>query len=271
MSKVKLTEFQLLDLIATYESSVSKLRFQINDFETTLKTLKSDLKEVRAAAKVAPKKSATTIIKKTASPAAKKVATPAAKKPAGRRGRPRKTPVAVSVATSKTETTPKAEAPVAKKPAGRRGRPRKNPISATAAKTTTNGVVKAKTPATKTTAKATPKATPKAKTPVKKTPAKKTAAKKATAKKVTAKDNEKGYKLSDWDQLVFNSVKTANRVLTRSELDTLVNKRAGSLKKGMEMKQVNAKVSNVLHKLTNKRNVLKKGKTPENKTGYMVV
>ncbi|MEL7532958.1 MAG: hypothetical protein AAFN10_16695, partial [Bacteroidota bacterium] len=123
----------------------------------------------------------------------------------------------------------------------------KNPASTTTAKVATNGTVKAKAP-------------------TKKAPAKKAPVKKVAAK--TAVKGDKGYKLSDWDNLVLTSVQSANRVLTRAELDALVNKKAGNLKKGMEAKQVNAKVSNVLHKLTNKRGILKKDKTPENKTGY---
>lgn len=250
MSKSKLTEAQLLELITTYEGSISKLKYQISVFESTIKDLKANLKETRAANKAAAKKSASTT---------KKSAAPAAKKTTARRGRPKKT-TTTAAETKKTtatkSTATKSSTPVAKKPAARRGRPPKN----AAAKTTTNG----KAPA-KSAARSTPKA--KATSTAKKPAAKKVAAK-TSAKSAPKVTDKRGYKLSDWDQFILTSVETANRVLTRSEIDEMVSKKGGTLKKGMEAKQITAKVSNVLHKLTNKRGILKKDKNAENKSGY---
>ncbi|MEL6591124.1 MAG: hypothetical protein AAFQ68_13630, partial [Bacteroidota bacterium] len=113
------------------------------------------------------------------------------------------------------------------------------------------------------------KAAPKTKaTSTAKKPVAKKAATKPAAKSAPKANDTSGYKLSDWDQFILTSVETANRVLTRAEIDEMVSKKGGTLKKGMEEKQITAKVSNVLHKLTNKKGILKKDKNAENKSGY---
>lgn len=58
------------------------------------------------------------------------------------------------------------------------------------------------------------------------------------------------------------------RQMTRGEILDFVASKGGTLKKNMNDKQVSAKVSNVLHKLTNTRGLLKKGKNADKKPAY---
>ena len=179
--------------------------------------------------------------KRRGRPAKAKTATAAKPKTAAKRGRPAK---------AKTTTAAKP------KTAAKRGRPAK-------AKTTTAAKPK-------TAAKRGRPAKAKTATTAKKTVAKKTAAKKTVAKKPAAKSASQGagYKLSDWDQFIIDDLKKAKVVLTKNQLCEDAKKWSDSKKKGLSQDQVYTKVSNVLHKLTNKKSLVNRFSNDKIKNAY---
>lgn len=263
MEAKNLTRRQIQELIVEYTSAISKLEFQISTAQKTIEDLEKGLKGSSAGtAKKAtkstakrkpgrPKKKATstttTAKRKPGRPKKTTTATKAAaaKKPAKRRGRPPKAKTAAATTTASTTTTTKAK----RGP----GRPRK---AASAAKTKKATTAK-KTAAKKTTAK---------KSTAKKTTAKKTAAKKPLVKKL--ENNTSGYRLSDWDALVIDTLNKSGSVLSKQDICDAADKWAKGEKKGMDSKQVYTKVSNVLHKLTNKKNILNRFSNDKVKNSY---
>lgn len=295
MRKSNLNENEIIDMISQYQSSIKKLEFQRNNIRDAVRELQTELKELQRANLAASKAAKAEVVKPAEKSAAKKTAianrrskttrlvkpvsapetvqsesdtptsvvevsapvepvveSPAAKPTAKkmvkkRPGRPRKVKTVEKVASSsEVATAPVAndqEAPV-KAPVKRRGRPSKSASAAT------------KTPSKKApVAKKSPAA--------KKTPA----ATKAPAKKTTSSNGKAAYRLSDWDQLVMDSLQGGLQ-LTRTEIEAYVAENGKALSKEMNDKQVSTKISNVLHKLTNTHGRVTKDKNEDKKTVY---
>jgi cell division septum initiation protein DivIVA len=141
-------------------------------------------------------------------------------------------------------------APAAKAPAKRRGRPAKAKTATTTAKKTT---AKRGRPAKKTTTAA--KSTP---------AAKKTTAKKATAKKAAPKKaaSAKGYRLSEWDNVVMNTLNDRKKVSVFSDFMEYAKANGSKLSDQDLYRRINQS----LHKLANKRGDLIK--VPRKGRGY---
>jgi hypothetical protein len=133
---------------------------------------------------------------------------------------------------------------------------------ASPAKTKTAAAKAKASPAKAKTAAAKAKASPaKAKTAAAKraTPPRKSAVSAASATPVKATKADKGgYRLSDWDQVLIDAVNKARQPLKKTELDALFQGHDLAKKAKMDDEAVYTKVSRVLHKLANKRGILKK-------------
>jgi hypothetical protein len=277
----KLTENEIIDLISQYQSSIKKLDFQKNAIRETVKELQQQLKETqkanREAAKAAAAKAKAAANKKEKPATTKKVGRPAKKSET--------TPVAkapVKKAASKPATqTPEEKAPAAsaekkttvkapaKPTAKKRGRPRKN-FTDTAAKIVSETADK---PVTKKRGRPRKNAVdaPVAKTPAKKSaPKKKAPAQKPATGKAPGSNGKRGYKLSEWDELILDGI-NANAPMTRQDIEKLVADKGKTLSKDMNEKQVAAKISNVLHKLANTKKLVTKGKNADKKPAYSPV
>ena len=91
------------------------------------------------------------------------------------------------------------------------------------------------------------------------TPPRKSAVSAASATPVKATKADKGgYRLSDWDQVLIEAVNKARQPLKKTELDALFQGHDLAKKAKMDDEAVYTKVSRVLHKLANKRGILKK-------------
>jgi hypothetical protein len=162
-----------------------------------------------------------------------------------------------STAATKTKT---AAAKAKASPAKTKTAAAKAKASPAKAKT---AAAKAKaSPAKAKTAAAKAKASPaKAKTAAAKraTPPRKSAVSAASATPVKATKADKGgYRLSDWDQVLIEAVNKARQPLKKTELDALFQGHDLAKKAKMDDEAVYTKVSRVLHKLANKRGILKK-------------
>ena len=267
-----MTSKELEELLVHYNSAKKKLEFQLESTKQTIADLK---KQVGGAApkrrgRPAKAKTATAAKPKTAAKrgrtAKAKTTTAAKPKTAAKRGRPAKaktTTAAKPKTAAKRGRPAKAKTTTAAKPktAAKRGRPAK-------AKTTT--AAKPKTAAKRGRPAKAKTATTAKKTVAKKPVAKKTAAKKTVAKKPAAKSASQGagYKLSDWDQFIIDDLKKAKVVLTKNQLCEDAKKWSDSKKKGLSQDQVYTKVSNVLHKLTNKKSLVNRFSNDKIKNAY---
>lgn len=271
MEAKNLTRRQIQELIVEYTAAISKYEFQIATAKDTIAELENNLDgapitigaSTRTAAKPSTAKRSPGRPKKTAT---KKAAETTAAKPKKRRGRPPKAKSTSTSTATKTTTAkkrgpgrPKKATPSAasttKKPttANKRGpgRPKKATSSA------------ASTAKTATTAKKRGPGRPKKATPKANTQAKKES---SVVKELESKTS--GYRLSDWDTFVIESLNKKNHILTKNELSSLAESWAKSKKMGMDSKQVYTKISNVLHKLTNKKNLLARFSNDAIKNAY---
>lgn len=277
MEAKNLTRRQIQELIVEYTAAISKLEFQIATAQKTIEDLEKNLDSAPITATTASSKRSTAKPKKKRGPgrpkkaASKKATTSTASKPAKRRGRPPKAKSATTAATKKATPTKAAKkttkaSTTAAKPKAKRGpgRPRK---AASTAKTKKATTAKRATTAKKATS------AKKATTPKKASTAKKgTATKKSTTAKpkMVKKLEEKtsGYRLSDWDAHVIDTFNKSGKVLSKNEICDAAEKWAKGKKLGMDSKQVYTKVSNVLHKLTNKKNILNRFSNDKIKNSY---
>ena len=87
-------------------------------------------------------------------------------------------------------------------------------------------------------------------------PKKSSASNKSGKKKTRTRKKTGGYKLSDWDKFIINTIDKADKPLINSELlDSAAN---ADLAKGMKEDDVKVKISQSIHKLANKRKTLAK-------------
>lgn len=229
------TQEQLEKLRKQYEKSARQPRKAVAKKATVKKARKVTAKKVTAkkvtAKKVAVKKPAAKALTRTVKKAGA-VAAKTAIKPAApkkQRGRPRKEKKPMPVTTSATTAASAATSPKRK-----RGRPKKSETAAKAA-------------------------------PVKKT-AKKAVAPKATAK--AAESKNKGYRLSNWDNFIMDSIREANRLMVNSELMDLAKAKIKKEKTSMSDMMLHGKLNRSIHKLANKRAMLIKTEYPGKGNAY---
>lgn len=87
----------------------------------------------------------------------------------------------------------------------------------------------------------------------------KPAAKKAAPKtRKSAASDKGGYRLSDWDQALLDMLTAANAPMRKSDLDAKFKGHKLAKAEKMNEEAVYTKVSRVLHKLANKRGIVKK-------------
>lgn len=155
---------------------------------------------------------------------------------------------------------------------GKRGRPRKVPVQEAnkflSGSVTNQDATEENVEDSKTTS------------PVKKSDgAKKSSQKSATSsteqtgpKKRGRKPNQKvgGYRLSEWDNLIINGIKSADRALIKSELLELAFAKNNAEKLGMDEQELNVKISQSLHKLANRRDDLVKVSFPGRGFAYAI-
>lgn len=221
-------------LVEAYQSEVKKLQFQTALLKEAVSSLKDSIKEDKKAG-VSIEASAASVVASmepsTTSPAPKKRG----------RGRPPKKASAKSTGAKKTTRG--------------RGRPPKKAASAS----------------TKSTESASGTAPQKKRGPGR--PPKKaasasakssTASKNAAPKKRGRKPNQKvgGYRLSEWDSLIVDGIKQAGKALIKPELLSLAEQKSKAEKLGMDDAAINVKISQCLHKLSNRRDDLLKVNYP---------
>ncbi|MEO0472270.1 MAG: hypothetical protein AAF206_21780 [Bacteroidota bacterium] len=78
------------------------------------------------------------------------------------------------------------------------------------------------------------------------------------AKSSPKEQGEKGYRLSVWDEFVIDTIGAADKLLGKKDIDEAALANKAKLDADMEDKQVVIKIANVLHKLSNTRDTLKK-------------
>lgn len=119
-------------------------------------------------------------------------------------------------------------------------------------------------PGSKNKVKAAPKASPKAASPKAASKAKKPVGQKAAPKAAASKTrsaaakDKGGYRLSDWDQALLDLLQGANAPMRKSDLDAKFKGHKLAKAEKMNAEAVYTKVSRVLHKLANKRGIVKK-------------
>ncbi len=240
---MKLTHEEVNELIGKYKSELRKLAYQQQNLSGIIKTLEGQSKS-------APKR--------RGRPAKAKAAAP--KAAPKRRGRPAKAKAAAPAAPKKRGRPAKAKAAAPKAAPKKRGRPAKAKVAAPKAAPKKRGrPAKAKVAA--------PKAAPKrrgrpakAKAAAPKAAAKKPAAKKPAAKKPAAA--KKGYRLSDWDNLVMKTLNDRKKVSVFS--DFMATAKAGGSK--LSDQDIYRRINQSLHKLANKRKDLVK--VPQKGRGF---
>lgn len=91
-------------------------------------------------------------------------------------------------------------------------------------------------------------------------------------KKRGRKPNQKvgGYRLSEWDNLIIDGIKSADRALIKSELLELAFAKNKDEKLGMDEQELNVKISQSLHKLANRRDDLVKVSFPGRGFAYAI-
>ena len=219
---MKLTHEEVNELIGKYKSELRKLAYQQQNLSGIIKNLEGQ-------SKAAPKR--------RGRPAKAKAAAP--KAAPKRRGRPAKAKVAAPKAAPKRRGRPaKAKVAAPKAAPKRRGRPAKAKVAA-------------------------PKAAPKRRgRPAK---AKAAAPKKAPAKvaaKKPAAAAKKGYRLSEWDNLVMKTLNDRKKVSVFA--DFMATAKAGGSK--LSDQDIYRRINQSLHKLANKRKELVK--VPQKGRGF---
>ncbi|MEQ8706654.1 MAG: hypothetical protein RIC19_22165 [Phaeodactylibacter sp.] len=240
----QLSPLELRDLINKYNSDLRKLQYQVLKTQAMIDELEGyaaqaeevlglDLSITKEAPEAAPP-----------APAKKAPAKKAAAKKAPTKKAPEEKAVAEKAPEKKATTETAPEKPK------RRGRPPGSKNKKTAAK-------KTKSAGTQTKSKG------RGRPPGSKNKNKPTASKektnKATATKKTSppakEDDAPGYRLSNWDDFVLNSIKEKQKVLTTSDL-TKIGVANPDIKLGAA--QIKTKLNASLHKLANKKELLAK-------------
>ncbi len=266
MANPTLNSLELKSLIDQYSSELNKLRFRVQLTQNTIADLKSDLQTAstretdqqkaqleqlsngsssskskpakKTPAKTAKKTTAKSTAKtaeKSADKSAEKTADKADDKPAGkRRGRPRiGAGKGKAARAKKTETADTGSQETA---------------AATDSKDNANG--QDNQPATKKKATAKAKATPKK--PTKKAPAKK--------KKGTRARSATGYRPSEYDLLVMESLDEKGQILIASEMQDYIKDKFEKEGRNTDEEEIKVMVTRSLQKLANRREDLKKVK-----------
>jgi hypothetical protein len=164
------------------------------------------------------------------------------------------------VASTEPKPTPakaKAEKPAA--PKKKRGRPSKAKVEKeVVAEAEAEAETKVKAETETTTAETAPKR--KRGRPKKEKTA--AAGRKTSAKKLRTAQEEasqpKGYRLSDWDMFIINSIKRANKVLVNSDLMDKALNRVKKEKMDLDEMALRGKLNRSIHKLANRRGDLVK-------------
>lgn len=206
---------ELESLILHYRSEERKLNFQLEQVQGILNTLQSQA-DVPA---LTEKKVEETV-----------VIVPEVKSKA--KGKTK------AKAKTKTRAKAKTEEVVSEEPKKRRGRPRKN---ATVEATTEA----ASAPAPR------KRGRPKKEETVAAKPAKKQESKIRTLQEEESKP--KGYRLSDWDLFIVNTIRKSNRALVNSDLMEKALIRVKKEKLDMDEMTLRGKLNRSIHKLSNKR------------------
>ena len=189
MSKIKLTDLEIKDLIKLYQSELSKLDFKVQKTLETIEDLRSRVSSPDSLSKRGP-------------------------------GRPRKTEVeAVTTPPKKRGRPRKSEVEAVTTPPKKRGRPRKvvnipRPIGKTLTSQTMSNL---------------------------------------EGKKKRIRIVDGGYKLSEWDQFIINSLQNKKKTLINTELLTLAQKKAKKEGRSFDSDYAKGKLNRSLHKMANKR------------------
>lgn len=256
MEFTALSSLEIRDLLNKYHSDLRKLEFQAHQTKAIIEDLTAQINEIesilasdtapKAASKPAPaapkaetKATAPATEEKAAAPAAKEKAAAPSKKTGAKRGRPPGSTKAKAKEKATTKTKAKADAPAATPP---ESSPAKKPAAAK------KGTEKKRGPGRPPGSKN--KKTSAAKT--KTSPAKKPATK---AEKIASE--APGYRASDWDLFVLESITQKQRILTTSQL-TDIGMAKPEIKIGAA--QIKSKLNRSLHKLANQKGLLVKVK-----------
>ncbi len=232
MSQPTLNPLEIKDLINQYHSDLRKLEYQVHKTKLILEELEKQaagLREALAGEEVKAKTAARAKAPKAA-PAAESKPEKEKKRP----GRPRK-------AAQADET--KAEAPAIEPEAKAAAAAPTPETQAPAAKRTPRKRITKKVPA---------ESKKKPGRPPKSDEEKKSA---KASKKESGEKQEAGYRLSDWDDLVINCLKTKQKALITSDFVDIA-KENPDIKSGEA--QIKVKLNRSLHKLSNKKGLLVK-------------
>lgn len=236
MELKQLSPLELRDLINNYNSDLRKLQYQVVKTQAMLDELEGHLAEAEE----------TLGLELTDAPKPAPKPKPAKKKPAAK-AKPTEKKAAEKKAAPEAEPTGKKAEGKAK----RRGRPPGSKSKSTNKKTKGAADGKAKT---KTKGRGRP-AGSKNKASAAKGKASKPAAASKKAQETKKDDDTPGYRLSDWDTFILNSLKDKQKVLTTSTL-TEIGVADSSIKLGAA--QIKTKLNASLHKLANKKGLLAK-------------
>ena len=253
---------ELEELMVQYTSEVRKLTYLLQQSQENLDDVKKQYQKAakepkKAAAPVVTKKATTAKAEKPAKPAKAAKAVKAAKPAkAAKVAKPAK--AGKKAAKAVKEVAKAAEKPleIPAAPKKQRGRPRKEktagaPTASTAESAPKRGrgrPKKSEDAAPKVKAEAAPKAAPKV--------AKKAGRKPKASARVSLKGEEKklkGYRLSEWDIFIINSIKDANRVLVNAEIMDKAKAKNKKEKVTMDDLTLHGKLNRSIHKLANKR------------------
>jgi hypothetical protein len=265
MEFTALSSLEIRDLLNKYYSDLRKLEFQAQQTKAIIEDLTAQVNEIesilasdtapqtapqvaskpapeapkaetKAAAPAAKEKEAAPATKeKAAAPATKEKAADTGKKTGRKRGRPPGSTKAKSQEKATTETKAKADTPAESSPA-------KKPAAAK------KGTEKKRGPGRPPGSKNKKTSAAKPKTPPTKKPATK-------AEKIAAE--APGYRASDWDLFVLDSITQKQRILTTSQL-TDIGVAKPEIKIGAA--QIKSKLNRSLHKLANQKGLLVKVK-----------
>lgn len=229
---MKLSRAEIQELITRYQSELRKLAYQSEKIENTIKDLRSEATTAESGGTAAatttkrrrgrPRKSTSAAPKKRRGRPPKKKSETAPKK---RRGRPPKVKTDTPAAPKKRRGRPAKSKSAA--PKKRRGRPPKSKSTATKKR-------RGRPPKSKSTA----------------------------AKKTTGKSSAKGYRLSEWDNHILDTLEKQQKVLVFSDFLEAAKGKQGSGKGKLSEKEIYRRINQSLHKLANKREAIIKVSHP---------
>ena len=243
MSKIKLTDLEIKDLIKLYQSELSKLDFKVQKTLETIEDLRSRVSSPDSLSKRGPGRPRKTEVEAVTTPPKKrgrprKSEVEAVTTPPKKRGRPRKTEVeAVTTPPKKRGRPRKTEVEAVTIPPRKRGRPRKTEIEAVT------------TPPKK---RGRPRKVVNIPRPIGKTLTSQTMSN-LEGKKKRIRIVDGGYKLSEWDQFIINSLQNKKKTLINTELLTLAQKKAKKEGRSFDSDYAKGKLNRSLHKMANKR------------------